>query len=84
MIDPTTRDATLHRLLGLRPHREGCPGEDGTGRVEAYEQHATAPGPELRHITPGTTVTAIRCLECNGIRYLEGTVDEVLDRAASA
>lgn len=84
MTDPQTRQEALHRALGIRPHREGCPGEDGLGRIEAYEEKITAPGPELRHVAPGATVTILRCLECSGMRYLEGTVAELLhDGAAS-
>jgi hypothetical protein len=85
MIDPTTREERLHKLLGLRPHREGCPGEHlGGGRLEAWQERVVAPSNELRHLKPGAHVSVVRCLECNGVRYLEGHLDVLLDQAGAA
>lgn len=82
--DPQKRQETLHRLLGLRPHREGCPGEIvHEGRVEAHEAKAVTPPSDL-HVPPGATVTVIRCVECGGSRRLPGTLDEVLAQAAAS
>ena len=78
------RHDRLHRLLGLRRHSEGCPGEDGTGPMEAFQEILVASvHPDLRGVAKGSPVVVVRCVTCAGCRYFEGRVDDVLDRVAS-
>ena len=84
-MSPEDRMEALRGLLGLRSHREGCPGEDaGGGRIEGYEETVRAPGNELKGIEPDTPVV-VRCMECAGVRYLPGQrLVELLERAQRA
>lgn len=88
------RDAITRRLLGVRGHLEGCPGEDDHqhGRIEAYE--LARPITERVYddewdewhdaVVRREPVTIVRCLECGGQRTFEGELDAVLAEAAEA
>ena len=71
----------------MRRHAEGCPAEFDVGApIEGFEAIAVAPGqnPDLRGVTPGSTVTTVRCLLCAGARYFPDRLDDLLERTPAS
>jgi len=70
----TPREAVVASLMRERDHLDGCPVPDdgkASAMVEAYEERAPAPGPQLRSAgaVPGSAVVVVRCIRCAGSRY---------------
>ena len=74
----TPREAVVASLMRERDHLDGCPVPDdgkASAMVEAYEERAPAPGPQLRSAgaVPGSAVVVVRCIRCAGSRYFVST-----------
>jgi len=70
----TPREAVVASLMRERDHLDGCPVPDdgkASAMVEAYEERAPAPGPQLRSAgaVPGSAIVVVRCIRCAGSRY---------------
>lgn len=86
----TERDERISRLLGVRGHLDGCPGEDDLAatRVEAYE--LGRPVVERVHdpewdesrdvVVRQDPVAVVRCVDCGGTRTYDRALDELLDQ----
>jgi hypothetical protein len=71
----TPEELAIASAMRERDHREGCPMTPG--RIEAYDETVTAPGPDLRsmRVAAGDTIIVTRCHDCGMVRYFTGHVD---------
>ena len=63
------RQERLRQLIRGRDHMEGCPGEDGASRLEAFDARQP-PDPAEGRLKP-RNVLVVRCLDCAGQRVHE-------------
>ena len=91
-MNVTEREERIHRLLGVRSHADGCPGEDdpAAARVEAFELERRIIeqvfddelGELVERVARREPVTVVRCQECAGQREFEGPLADVLGEPA--